>query len=437
MITLVNCVAPHSAKGAGIPSPGLLSLAAAVREAGIPVRIADLATTGPGAPPAPEAFPAWLGEIPPVVGFSTMSNMLPYALEAARCLKAVSPAVTVVFGGCGANAAPEELLRHFRFVDFVFQGEAERTLPRFLQAYPEAGAWRQMEGLAYRENGRVTLNPVPPRIEDLDSLPLPAYDLVDHAAYQDYIGLLTSRGCPFQCAYCEGGFFHGQRLTTQSLPRVFAEIALLQHDYGVSRFRLLDDTFTARRDRVVRFCRVYHEGGWRFGWGALSRVDGLDPELMQLMAQANCDTLYFGVESGSDRTLEAIRKRVTSARIAEVVPRAREHFAKVVASFMWGFPFEELADFQETLLLAAYLQSAGVTVQMHLWSPMPRSALCREYQSRLVYDPQVQSDFVGADVSRYAPLIASNSVLFAPFYHVPHPSFERKKSMMEALGFAG
>lgn len=363
--------------------------------------------------------------------------MLPYALEAARCVKAASPQTAVLFGGCGANAAPEEILRQFSFVDFVFQGEAEFTLPRFLREYPHTRSWRQTGGLAYRENGRIAINPAPPWIEDLDSLPLPAYDLVDHAAYQDYIGLLTSRGCPYQCAYCEGGFFHGGRLTSHSLPMVFAEIKLLQTNYGVSRFRLLDDTFTVRRDRVVQFCRDYRENGLDFRWGALSRVDGLDSELMQLMAQSNCDTIYFGVESGSDRTLRIIRKRVTSARIAAVVPRAREHFPKVVASFMWGFPFEEVSDFEQTLLLAAYLQSAGVIVQMHLWSPMPRSSLCRQYQAQLVYDPQVQSDFVGADVSRYAPLIASNSTLFAPFYHVPHAAFKQKKAMMEAMGFAG
>jgi len=154
------------------------------------------------------------------------------------------------------------------------------------------------------------------------------------------------------------------------------------------------------------------------------------------MAQARCDTIYFGVESGSDRVLKAIRKRVTSDRVAAVVPRAREHFSKVVASFMWGFPFETVEDLEATLLLAAYLRSAGVTIQLHLWAPMPRSSLCKQYQAQLVYDPKVQSDFVAADVDRYAPLIASNSRLFAPFYHVPHPALAEKRALIEALGFA-
>lgn len=436
MITLVNCVAPHTSKGAGIPPPGLLSLAAAVRQAGIAVRVADLATSGPGVPPAPEDFPRWLGGPTPFVGFSTMSNMLPYTLEAARCLKAAAPRTVILLGGCGAQAALAEILRQFPWIDFAFQGEAESSLPQFLARYPQTDSWRETDGLAYRDRDQVVVRPPPARIPDLDVLPMPAYDLVERAAYRSYIGLLTSRGCPYDCTYCEGGSLMGERLTSHSLARVFAEIQWLQTDYGITRFRFLDDIFTARRERVLQFCRDYREAGESFHWGVLSRVDGLDPALMREMARAGCDTVYFGVESGSDRTLREIRKRVTSAQIAAVVPQAAGVFPKVVASFMWGFPFEERADFEETLLLAAYLRSFGVTVQLHLWAPMPRSSLCRRYLDQLVYDPQVQSDFVGADVTRYASLIASNPRVFAPFYHVPHASFAEKRDMIEAMGFA-
>jgi anaerobic magnesium-protoporphyrin IX monomethyl ester cyclase len=429
-------VAPHSSEGAGIPPPGLLLLAAAVRRANVPVRLADLATSGPVLPPAPEDFPRWLGEISPVVGFSTMSNMLPYALEAARCLKAASPGTTILFGGCGAQAAVADLLTRFPFVDFVFQGEAEESLPLFLTRYPTSDLWRETPGIAFRDQGRVVINPPPPRIRNLDDLPLPAYDLVDRAAYQGYIGLVCSRGCPFTCSYCEGAFTRGEGMTSYSLARVSEEIELLLAGYGISHFRFLEDTFTARPERALEFCRSYQEQGWDFNWGVLSRVDGMSPSLMSRMAQANCNTVYFGVESGSDRVLRAIGKRVSSADILEVVPRAAEHFPQVVASFMWGFPFEEVSDFEETLLLAACLRSYGVTIQMHLWAPMPRSPLCRQYQSQLVYDPGVQSDFVAADVTRYASLIASHSTIFAPFYHVPHPAFGQKRRMIKDLGFA-
>ena len=153
MITLVNCVGSHSKDEPGVAPPGLLTLAAAVREAGFPVRLADLGAVGNAGPPTPEDFPQWLGEPTPVVGFSAMSNMLPFALEAARCLKAASPDTTILLGGCGVQAAVQETLAQFPFIDFAFQGEAERTLPQFLREFHNPSARRQVEGLAYRERG--------------------------------------------------------------------------------------------------------------------------------------------------------------------------------------------------------------------------------------------------------------------------------------------
>jgi radical SAM superfamily enzyme YgiQ (UPF0313 family) len=436
MITLVNCVAPHTAEDPGIPPPGLLSLAASVRQAGFQVRIADLASAGHVGLPAPEDFPRWLGDATSIVGFSSMSNMLPYALEAARFLKAASPQTTIIFGGCGAQAAVKDILERFPFVDFAFQGEADFTFPEFLRRASEPESWPRIGGLAYRTNGSIHINPPPPRVSDLDVLPQPAYDLVDMAVYHNYVGLLTSRGCPFSCTYCEGSTLR-RKLSAHSVDRVFAEIKFLQTRYSISRIGLVDDTFTALRDRAARFCRQYLEGGWDFQWGGLARVDGMDEPLMRLLVQAHCQSIYFGVESGSDKTLHAVRKGVTRRQICEVLPRAKEHFPEVFASFMWGFPFEELEDLEETLLLVAYLRTFDIKVQLHLWSPMPRSPLFQQYRTQLVYDPKVQSNIVQGDVARYESLISSNPNIFAPFFHVPHPAFEQKRRMVESLGFAG
>jgi radical SAM superfamily enzyme YgiQ (UPF0313 family) len=104
---------------------------------------------------------------------------------------------------------------------------------------------------------------------------------------------------------------------------------------------------------------------------------------------------------------------------------------------MWGFPFEDLADLEETLMMAAFLRAYDVNIQVHLWSPMPRSRLFEQYRDQLVYDPGVQSNIVFGNVTRFHSLIASSPALFAPFYHVPHPDFERKKMMIEGMGFRG
>jgi radical SAM superfamily enzyme YgiQ (UPF0313 family) len=341
-----------------------------------------------------------------------------------------------VFGGCGVQAAVKEILERFPFIDFIFQGEAEYTFPDFLRRRADPAAWWQIPGLAFRNNGSIVLNPPPPHFKDLDALPHPAYDLVDFAAYRSYVGVLTSRGCPFSCSYCEAGALK-RYWAAHSVARIFDEIRLLQSLRPVSRLGLVDDTFTVRKDRAAEFCREYLKGGWNFLWGALARVDGIDFPLMKLMFEAGCRNIYFGVESGSDKTLRTIRKGVTRAQASEIIPRAQEYIPQVYASFMWGFPFEELSDLEETLLLAAYLRTFGVEVQLHLWSPMPRSSLFKQYENQLVYDPGVQSNIVTGDVAGFQSLIKSSPTIFAPFYHVPHAAFEQKKQMIAAMGFDG
>jgi len=437
MTTLVNCVAPHAGSDPGFPPPGLLSLAASIRQAGFPVRLADLACAGKAGVPAPEDFPKWLGEPTPMVGFSTMSNMLPYALEAARCLKDARPKTTIVFGGCGPQAAVKEILEQFPFIDYVFQGEAEHTFAEFLRQQDNRDAWSGIKGLAFRQNGSVQVNPPPLRIKDLDALPRPAYDLIDLSGYSNFIGLQTSRGCPFSCTYCEASFSRQRLLATHSIGRVIEDIRHLQTLYPDRKLGLVDDTFTVPRERAAQFCREYLAAGFNFRWGILSRVDGIDVPLMELLFKARCEGVYFGIESGSDKTLRAIRKGITREQICDVVPRARDYFTEVTASFMWGFPFEDMADLEETLMLAAFLRTYGINVQLHLWSPMPRSALFKQYQAQLIYDPGVQSNLVLGNVTRYQSLIASNPTIFAPFYHVPHPAFEQKRQMVEGMGFAG
>jgi radical SAM superfamily enzyme YgiQ (UPF0313 family) len=437
MITLVHCVAPHTTDEPGIPPPGLLSLAASIRRAGFAVRFADLACAGNAGLPAPEDFPKWLGEPTPMVGFSTMSNQLPYALEAARCLKQASPKTTILFGGCGPQAAVREILEQFPFIDFVFQGEAEHTFPEFLRRQDDRDAWSQIKGLAYRKNGSVQVNPPPLRIKDLDALPRPAYDLVDLSDYAGHAGLQTSRGCPFSCTYCEGSLSRKQLVAMHSIGRVIEDIRHLQTLYPAIKLGLVDDTFTVRRERAARFCREYLAAGFNFYWGLLTRVDGIDVPMMQLLSKARCRNLYFGIESGSNKTLRAIRKGITRGQICDILPQACDYFPEVTASFMWGFPFEELADLEETLLLAAFLRSYGIKIQLHLWSPMPRSLLFKQYQDQLVYDPKVQSNVVLGNVTRFQSLIASNPAIFAPFYHVPHPAFAQKRQMLEGMGFTG
>lgn len=436
MIALINCASPNKK---AVSPPGVLSLAASLRDAGVETRLIDLQLAPESESFAPEILLEMLSDPPPIVGFSTMSNMLPFVLEAARILKKNHPEVLIIFGGCGVQGVLTEVLSRFEFIDFAFHGESDNSLPEFVKAWEAGENWHDIPGLAYRNDSNVVVNAAPPRIQDLDNLPMPAYDLLDITKYNAPISLMATRGCPFHCAYCDGGAFRGTKPVARSAQSIIDEILTLASRYSRTKFSFVDDTFTAPPQKAEDFCRLYLERGCDFEWGALVRLDTISEPLMDLMAEARCHALYFGIESGSEKVLKTIGKRFRLSNVEHILSEAKKRFSFVITSFIWGFPFETLEDLKQTLLLASYLQTLNIGIQLHLWSPMPRSALFSTYRERLEFDPEISSNIVknAFDIHRFKDMIASDTKIFAPFYHVPHPDFSKKQEIIQTMGFQG
>lgn len=436
MITLINCASPNKK---AVPPPGILSLAASLRKAGVETRILDLQVVPESESFEPEIVLELLGNPPQMVGFSTMSNMLPFALEAARILKENFPQTQIIFGGCGVQGVLQEVLSRFDYIDFAFHGESDISLPEFVKAWEAGKNWYDVPGLAFRDGSKVIVNPPPPRIQDLDNLPMPAYNLLDMTKYHAPISLMATRGCPFHCAYCDGGAFRGTQPVSRSSQSLLDEILMLASTYYRTKFSFVDDTFTAPPQKAEDFCRNYLERGCEFEWGALVRLDTISEPLMDLMAAAHCDALYFGIESGSENVLKAIGKRFRLSNVEHILSEAKKRFSFVITSFIWGFPFETVEDLKQTLLLASYFQTLNIGIQMHLWAPMPRSALFSAYRKELRFDPEILSNIVKSafNISGFTDMIASDARIFAPFYHVPHPDFAGKREIIQTMGFQG
>ncbi len=435
MITLISCIFPDTK---ALAPPGVMALGAAFRAAGVDVEIVDIQTSPQGPDVQPEDVVEMVADKrPEMIGFSSMSNMLPFALTAAEAVKKEYPETKIIFGGCGVQSVLAEVLGAYPYVDFAFHGEGDITAPQFVKAYQSGGEWRDTPGLAFRDGTKIVINPAAPRIQDLDSLPRPGYDMLDMSLYTAPIGLMTTRGCPFKCTYCDGGAWRGMKPINRSADGILDEVEALVEKYGRKRFSFVDDTFTVPLRRAEAFCNRYLERGCDFEWGVLVRVNTVNDELMSLMKRAGCGSLYFGVESGSERVSERINKNLKMDVVEKVLSQASEKFESVTASFIWGFPFEEIEDLEQTFLLASYLHTVGVEIQTHLWSPMPQSALFEEYKDQLVFDPEFCSNIAHSKFSldRYVDMIASNAKVFAPFYHVPHPGFEKKRELISNLGF--
>jgi anaerobic magnesium-protoporphyrin IX monomethyl ester cyclase len=331
-----------------------------------------------------------------IVGIGCMSNLLPFAVLVARRLKADRPDTVVILGGVGPTGVPFETMASFGWIDHVCVGEGEAAMIEFMhsqvaahrtsrQFKPVLGiVSRSATGLVYEQR---------PRITDLDSFPLPAYDLIDFRDYDAAFSVITSRGCPFHCTFCTETNHWNNQVVFRGVPSVLEEVKLLSGRSSKRVVLFQDDQLTLNRSRAVELFRRLASDGLGMKWKAFVRVDEVDDELLELMAASGCIQVRFGIESGSDRILREIRKGFTIAQAFEAVRMALKYIPSVHASFIWGYPFETVEECQETLRQIERFTEVGCTALPFMLSPLPNSDIYRGYRGPLDFNENIMANF--------------------------------------------
>ena len=423
------------------PPLGILSLAAWLRSHGVTLNIADYQLAGGDMSDQlrPSRFASFIEDQAPspIIGISVMGGMLPVVLLAVEEYKARHPEKTIILGGSGSTGVATQILHTFPAVDCIVCGEGEATLLELLKNNCDLST---VAGVVYRNGDSIVENPARKRIADIDTLPIPAYDLIDMNRYA-VVNVSTSRGCPYHCAFCESPTFWGTGVIYRSLDNVMNEIRELRMRWGKRQINLCDDTFVVRRQRVEDFCRRVISEKLDFRWECFARVDLVDSDLMKLMAEAGCSAVFFGIESGSDSVLSRIDKRFTVAQAREVISQAVKIFPHVYASFVWGLPFETMEDFFDSILLMTEFGNLGARVQRPHFSLRPGAPLFTQYVNNIAYSTSLPYHFLEVP-RRFLPpeveeIIRRHSEIFVPFYHIEGSEFEEKQRFMrnlEALG---
>jgi radical SAM superfamily enzyme YgiQ (UPF0313 family) len=411
---------------------GCLYLTRALENAGFDVDFRDYQTCQADDPFDLQAFLNFLDDPAPVIGLSCMANLLPYTVLVARALKEHYPDRTVVLGGVGPKAVEDRLLRRFPWIDVIVRGEGEVTGPELLRAL-DGGDLSAVRGLSYRVDGVVRHTEDRERIGDLDTIALPAFEKVDLGRYRGY-GMVTSRGCPYPCTFCSVAPIWNHRSFSRSPQNIIEEMCVLHEEAGVGVFLFQDEFFVSGKQQVMDFCQALERSGLDARWKAFGRVNLTDVEMMRAMADCGCVELRFGIESGSDRMLEQIKKGFTAQEVLEVVPRAIEILPRVDVFYMWGFPFETMDDFSQTLFQMLSFQAMGARILPSLLSLLPQTEIYTRLppSSALEFCPYLFPDFVltGHEIMRgslvelperhraYFELIEGNPDVFPGFFHV-------------------
>ncbi|MGO8820776.1 MAG: B12-binding domain-containing radical SAM protein [Desulfomonilaceae bacterium] len=306
---------------------------------------------------------------PKVVGFQVFSSDVSSVKTCIRIVKEIVPDSVVIIGGPHVSARGIQSLRDFPDADFGFQGEAEIGLPLFARRVlkSEEIPFEKIPGLIYRDKSEIRATDRV-FVEDLDSLGFPAWDLMPPSSYPDapqgafyekfpIAPIASSRGCPYTCAFCGSPVNMGNRLRFRSLQSVLSEMELLYVKYGVREFHFIDDMFNASKKRVVEFCQKLAEKNWHISYTFPNglRLNTLDKESLTWMKKTGAYAFTVGIESGSQRILDAMNKKLTLELIRAKVNLIAEVGIEPSGFFLIGFPGETKMDMEKTLAFAKSL----------------------------------------------------------------------------------
>ena len=322
-------------------------------------------------------------------GVSAMTGLqITHGLKASRLVREAAPGVPVVWGGVHPTILGRQTLAH-PLVDYVVVGEGEESFLEFVKRRMEGEDLEDIPGLGWKKpDGELVLNPQGPAV-DLDSLPPLPYHLLDMPRYittkilgeRDMI-IMASRGCPHRCAYCyQQNPNVDNRWRAYSPEKVVDLIQELRDTYGLTAINIQDDLFFGSRRWVTRVCEEILRRGIRMTFRADCRVDYINAfpdDFLALVRKAGIQTLYVGVESGSDRVLKMIRKNITSHDVRRAVVKLKRHGIIPQMSFMAGFPGETMEDVHKTLRLmleVVELYPEARTSNLQLYTPYPGTEL--------------------------------------------------------------
>lgn len=381
---------PYPLEEAPAPPLGVTYVAAAFAAAGAEVKILDYIVSRY----TPEKLQAELDAFKPdAVGATSVTLNFYGAADIIRTAKRHDPDILTMMGGPHVSFDAENTLTAYPEIDLIVRGEGEQTIAELTPLLRDRKAWAKIKGITFRENGRLVATPQREFIDDLDTLPLPARHLLPLSRYQALgypISIITSRGCPYSCIFCQGRRMVGKKVRKRSAARIVDEIEQIM-SYGINRINVADDLFASDKAKVKEVCGEIQKRGLSFTWSAFARVNTVDRETLQIMKDTGCDSISFGVESGNPEMLRRIRKNITLDQARQAVRLCNEVGMLAHTSFIVGLPGESPETLEETKQFAAGL---GSLYGYHFLAPFPGTTV-REEVDR--YDLEILTH----DWSRY------------------------------------
>ncbi len=364
----------HFRSGGMTPPLGLACLASILMNHSIGVRIVDGALANDYRVIVDDI----LRSKPDYVGITASTVSIYNASKLASMIKDKNSNIIIFIGGAHLTALPVDTMKRFGSFDIGVIGEADYTLTELIDTLETKGDLSLVNGIIYRGEELIqtakrafTIN--------LDDLPMPAWELLPDIA-RTYCPpvhtvkrlpaalLVTSRGCPAKCKFCDRSIF-GNNIRANSANYVMKMMRQLYYKYGIREFQFRDDNFLAFRPRLVELCHLLENSNLDIVFSIAGRIDMVNPEILSLLAKAGCWQIWYGVESGSQRILDFINKKTTLEKIKNAVDMTKKAGIDACGFFMIGLPIETPDDIKATIKFSRSL--ALSEAHFTFFTPLP------------------------------------------------------------------
>lgn len=320
---------------------------------------------------------------PDVVGISCLQSMrYNEAVEVCSAVKKVSKDIITVMGGSHVTGLPDYCMKNDD-LDYAIIGEGEEPFLKLLNALENRENISNIPGIVFKKGKEIIFGPSQTWIEDLDTMPIPAWDELPMEKYfsvgigpsqkilDRYAILVTSRGCPHRCYYCPSWKCWGTVYRSRSPQSVMEEIEMLNKEYNIDNYLFEEHNFITNKDRVLKICELIMKKNMKIRWSAPNgmEVQCLDKEYIETMAAAGCDTLHLAIETTCKKVYSHLDKRIDYDHVKQVINWGRACGMKVATLFMLGFPEETIEDMRETLSYAESLNADYV--HFFIATPLP------------------------------------------------------------------
>lgn len=318
---------------------------------------------------------------PDVLGFMTECDSYHHVLQIAKQVKETLPQSRFVLGGPHASAVARTTMEHCSFVDAVAIGEGEHSFRDLIRSYSQDSDQAVPGVLRRGPNGNIIDGGPRQLAPTFDELPIPSYDLYQ-GNQEEEIFIEAGRGCPFKCTFCSTAPFWARKHRVKSPVRILKEIHLVQNLFHSRRVHFTHDLLTTDRRWVVDLCQTLIAAGTPVRWTCSARTDTVDRELLELMASAGCNAIYFGVESGSKRILHEIQKDIPLSDSLDTLRLCSDLGISPNAGFIAGFPTEDMESLRDTFNgFEAALRLGTRPTHIFGYCPFAQSALYKELRS--------------------------------------------------------